>query len=109
MDASLRAAAIALHDRFTHGAVTDRRAFMAELTRIAGSTAAASALLASIAADPAAAAIVPPGDRRIETGEIAWQTHGLRAMKGYLARPRRRATPDSPVRPVRRSRRPPRD
>ena len=41
-------AAIALYDRFTHEGM-DRRAFMAELTRIAGGAAAATALLASIA------------------------------------------------------------
>ena len=51
----VRAAAIALYDRFTHEGM-DRRAFMAELTRLAGSAAAASMLLAAIAADPAAAA-----------------------------------------------------
>ena len=60
----LRSAAIALYDRYTHEGM-DRRAFMAELTRIAGSTAAASALLAGIAADPAAAAVIPADDCRI--------------------------------------------
>ena len=88
MTDNVRAAAIALYDRFTHESF-DRRAFMAELTRIAGSAAAATALLASIAADPAAAALVPANDRRVEADEIAWQTNGLRAMKGYLAMPRR--------------------
>ena len=40
----VRAAAMALYDRFTHEGL-DRRAFMAELTRLAGSAAAASVLL----------------------------------------------------------------
>jgi hypothetical protein len=59
MTEELRAQAIALYDRYTHEGL-DRRAFMAQMTRIAGSTAAASALVAGIAADPAAAAIVRP-------------------------------------------------
>jgi carboxymethylenebutenolidase len=63
-----RQAAIALYDRYTHEGL-DRRAFMGELTRIAGSSAAASVLLAGIAADPASAAIVPPDDRRLRTSE----------------------------------------
>jgi hypothetical protein len=58
----LRSMAIALYDRFTHEGM-DRRAFMAELTRIAGGAAAANALLLAIAADPAAAALVPKATR----------------------------------------------
>ena len=53
-------AAIALYDRFTHEGM-DRRAFMAELTRIAGGAAAASALLSSIACQAAAAPQVAAG------------------------------------------------
>ncbi|HEX8448709.1 MAG TPA: dienelactone hydrolase family protein [Allosphingosinicella sp.] len=83
----LRAAAIALYDRFTHEGL-DRRAFLAELTRLAGSAAAASALLAGIAADPAAAALVPESDRRIRTRRMSWPVGGGRAMKGYQAEPR---------------------
>ena len=56
--------AIALYDRFTHETL-DRRAFMAELSKIAGGAAAASALLAGIAADPAAAAVVAREDKRV--------------------------------------------
>ncbi len=43
MSPELRAEAIRLYDRFTHEGM-DRRAFMAQLTRIAGSLAAANAL-----------------------------------------------------------------
>ena len=86
MDDSLRSAAIALYDRYTHETL-DRRAFMNELTRLAGGTAAASALLAGIAADPAAAAVVPPDDRRIEATETSWPAAAGRTMKGYLALP----------------------
>jgi carboxymethylenebutenolidase len=88
----LRDAAIALYDRFTHEGL-DRRTFMAELTRLAGSAAAASVLLASIAADPAAAALVSEGDKRIRTHRMSWPVGGGRAMKGYQAEPRRPAGP----------------
>jgi carboxymethylenebutenolidase len=82
----LRAAAIALYDRYTHEGM-DRRAFMAELTRIAGSTAAASALLTAIAADPAAAAVVAPEDKRITGRRMRWPVGGGRFMEGYQAEP----------------------
>jgi carboxymethylenebutenolidase len=84
----LRAAAIALYDRFTHEGL-DRRAFMAELTRLAGSAAAASALLAGIAADPAAAALIPEADRRIRARRMSWPVAAGRKMTGYQAEPAR--------------------
>jgi carboxymethylenebutenolidase len=84
MSNALRESAIALYDRFTHESL-DRRGFMAELTRIAGSTAAANALLAAIAADPAAAAIVPADDRRLQTQRVEWPVAGGRKMTGYQA------------------------
>ena len=86
----LRAAAIALYDRFTHEGL-DRRAFMAELTRLAGSAAAASLLLASIAADPAAAAVVAEKDKRISSRRMSWPVGPGRTMKGYQAEPRKPA------------------
>ncbi len=86
----IRDAAIALYDRFTHEGM-DRRAFMAELTRIAGSAAAASALLASIAADPAAAAVIANDDGRLTARRMSWPVGGGRTMKGYQAEPRRAA------------------
>jgi carboxymethylenebutenolidase len=88
----LRSAAIALYDRFTHEGI-DRRAFMAELTRLAGSAAAASVLLASIAADPAAAALVPERDTRLRTSRMSWPVGGGRIMKGYQAEPRKASGP----------------
>ncbi|HYE27015.1 MAG TPA: dienelactone hydrolase family protein [Allosphingosinicella sp.] len=87
-----RSAAIRLYDRYTHEGM-DRRAFMEELTRIAGSAAAAAALLAGIAADPAAAAIVAEKDRRLRTRRMAWPVGGGRTMKGYQAEPRRPGGP----------------
>lgn len=83
----VRTAAIALYDRYTHEGM-DRRAFMAELTRLAGSVAAASVLLASIAADPAAAALIPEADRRLRARRMSWPVGGGRTMKGYQAEPR---------------------
>jgi carboxymethylenebutenolidase len=79
-------AAIALYDRFTHEGM-DRRAFLGELSRIAGGTAAASALLASIAADPAAAAVVLATDSRIRARRMEWPVQAGRRMKGYQAEP----------------------
>ena len=92
MKDAIRAAAIALHDRFTHEGM-DRRAFMAELTRIAGGTAAASVLLAGIAADPAAAAVVEPEDPRITGRTMHWPLGPGRNMHGYQAQPREAAGP----------------
>lgn len=79
-----RQAAIDLYDRYTHEGM-DRRAFMAELTRIAGSAAAASTLLAGIAASPAAAAITQPADPRLITRRETWTLPGGRRMSGYAA------------------------
>jgi carboxymethylenebutenolidase len=86
----IRAAAIALYDRYTHEGL-DRRAFMAELTRIAGSAAGASVLLAGIAPDPAAAALIPEADGRIRARRMRWPIRGGQTMKGYQAEPRRPA------------------
>src|SRR5688572_19994057 len=62
----LRQQAIVLYDRFTHEGM-DRRLFMRRMVALAGSVAAAEALVGAIAASPAAAAIVPENDRRIRT------------------------------------------
>ncbi|HEX7930675.1 MAG TPA: dienelactone hydrolase family protein [Sphingomicrobium sp.] len=66
MDRQLRQAAIELYDRYTHEGL-DRRVFMARMVALAGSVAAAEALIGSIAASPAAAAIVPADDKRLTT------------------------------------------
>ena len=86
----LRQRAIALYDAFTHGQ-RDRRAFMRELTVLAGGAVAAQALLATIAADPAAAAIVAVTDPRVRAQEVRWAGANGRMMKGYSARPAGRA------------------
>jgi carboxymethylenebutenolidase len=86
LDDSTRQRAIALYDRFTHEGM-ERRAFMSEMVRIAGSVAAAELLLAGIAASPAAAAIVPENDAHIFT-----RTQTLAGgYKAYVAEPRTRS------------------
>jgi carboxymethylenebutenolidase len=86
MDDTTRQQAILLYDRFTHEGM-ERRAFMAEMARLAGSVAAAELLIAWIAASPAAAAIVPENDPHIFT-----RTQTLTGgYKAYVAEPRTRS------------------
>lgn len=84
----LRRQAIALYDRFTHEGM-ERRAFMARMAALAGSVAAAEALIQTIAADPAAAAIVPPDDRRISTRIMTFDSAA--GHRAYIAEPRTRS------------------
>lgn len=85
MNDDLKDRAIALYDRFTHEGMP-RRTFMARMVALAGSVAAAEALIAGIAASPAAAAIVPENDRRLTVRE---QT--IAGVKAYVAEPRTRS------------------
>ena len=85
MSSEIERAAIALHDRFTHEGL-DRRAFMAELTRIAGGGAAATMLLSGIACS-AAEPQVAPEDPRIRTQQLEWEPRPGRAYRGYNAAP----------------------
>ena len=61
---------------------------MARMVALAGSVAAAEALIGAIAASPAAAAIVPADDKRLTT-----RTHDARSggYKAYVAEPRTRS------------------
>ena len=86
----LKARAIALYDRFTHGTL-DRRSFMADMTRLAGSAAAAQVLAASIAADPAAAAMIAEDDKRLTTRMVHWKGANGHQLFGYMAIPRKHA------------------
>lgn len=79
-------AAIRLYDRYTHEEF-DRRSFMAELTKLAGSTAAANALLVAIAADPAAAAVTSEDDERLIIRRGMPDTDPQR-LGGYVAAPK---------------------
>ena len=86
MDDKLKQAAIELYDRFTHEGL-DRRVFMSRMVALAGSAAAAEALIGAIAASPAAAAIVPADDPRLTT-----RTQDLvGGYKAYVAEPRTRS------------------
>ena len=86
MDRKLSQAAIELYDRFTHDGL-DRRIFMTRMVALAGSAAAAEALIGAIAASPAAAAVVPAEDPRLTA-----RTQDLvGGYKAYLAEPRTRS------------------
>ena len=84
MDDTTRRRAIDLYDRFTHDGM-ERRAFMTEMVRIAGSVAAAEMLIAGIAASPAAAAIVPEDDKRLKAATVVLPLPGIPAYRAYTA------------------------
>ena len=86
MTDDIRQQAIALYDRFTHEGM-ERRIFMARMVALAGSVAAAEAVIGAIAASPAAAAIVPADDKRLTTRN---QTLAG-GYKAYVAEPRTRS------------------
>lgn len=85
MSADTRREAIALYDRFTHEGGMDRRDFMTKLTRIAGSAAAASALLADVACNATTQPQVAADDNRLVTREMEWEPRPGRHYKGYGA------------------------
>lgn len=74
-----------LYDRFTHGGLS-RRAFMARLSRMAGSSAAAAALLPLLQNNYALAQTVPENDPRLVMETFQYEI-GDAVMKGLLARP----------------------
>ena len=84
MDPTTRQQAISLYDRFTHDGM-ERRAFMAEMVKLAGSVAAAELLIAGIAASPAAAAIVAEDDKRLKTATVELALPGIPAYRAYTA------------------------
>ncbi|WP_309601868.1 dienelactone hydrolase family protein [Sphingomonas sp.] len=87
MDQEQRQQAIDLYDVYTHEGM-DRRVFMTRMTAIAGSAAAASALVATISANPAAAAIVPATDKRLRTMTTRLGgNNGLPLYTAYTAEP----------------------
>jgi carboxymethylenebutenolidase len=67
---------INLYDAFTHGAI-DRRAFLERLSRLAGGTAAATALLPLLANDYARAAMVAEDDNRLAISTVKFDTGGI--------------------------------
>lgn len=77
--------AIDLFDRYTHGEM-DRRKFLEKLTILAGSSAAALALLPTLENNYARAELLPEGDPRIKTETITVPSGG-KDYSIYLARP----------------------
>jgi carboxymethylenebutenolidase len=86
MNDAIRRRAIELYDAYTHEG-RDRRGFLREMTLLAGSVGAAEALIAGIAASPAAAAIVPADDKRLKTRTERWNSAPGRPMSAYVAEP----------------------
>jgi len=78
-------AMIDAYDEYTH-LTLDRRGFMAKLTQLAGSGAAAAAIAPLLAANTAQAAIVAEDDQRVSAEEIAYPG-GSGELKGYLVKP----------------------
>jgi carboxymethylenebutenolidase len=78
-------AMINAYDEYTH-LTLDRRGFMEKLTRLAGSGAAAAAILPLIAANPARAAIVAEDDARLKAADVTYPG-ASGEMKGYLVHP----------------------
>ncbi len=79
-------AMIDAYDEYTH-LTLDRRRFMDNLTKLAGSAAAAAAIAPLLAADPARAAIVPADDGRLKAEEVTIPGKDGGSIKGYLVRP----------------------
>lgn len=77
-------AMIDAYDEYTH-LTLDRRRFMEQLTRLAGSGAAAAAIAPLLAANSAQAAIVAEDDPRVKGEDISYPGGG--EMKGSLVRP----------------------
>jgi carboxymethylenebutenolidase len=79
---------IDLFDKYTHGQL-DRRDFLERLTKLAGSTAAAMAVLPLLQNDWAQAAIVDEKDARLATERVSFDSPKGK-INGYLARPKSR-------------------
>jgi len=75
---------IDLYDRFTHGGI-NRREFLDRLAEIAGSSAAAAALLPLLTNDYARAAMVAPDDARLVSERVAYDSPKGK-INGYLVR-----------------------
>ncbi|TPO06607.1 dienelactone hydrolase family protein [Mesorhizobium sp. B1-1-5] len=78
-------AMIDAYDEYTH-LTLDRRRFMEQLTKLAGSGAAAAAIAPMLAANSAKAAIVAEDDSRVKGEDITYPGSSGE-MKGYLVKP----------------------
>jgi carboxymethylenebutenolidase len=74
------------YDEYTH-LTLDRRGFMQKLTALAGSGAAAAAIMPMLAANSANATVIADNDERLIVEDITYPG-GAGEMKGYLAIPR---------------------
>jgi len=83
--AQISQAMIDAYDDYTH-LTLDRRKLMRDLTRLAGSGAAAAAILPLLSANKAAAEMVKPDDARIKAEEVEFDGQGGK-VKGYFVRP----------------------
>jgi carboxymethylenebutenolidase len=83
----LRDRAVELYDAFTHEH-HDRRTLLKQMTVLAGSVAAAEALIMGIAASPAMAALIDPADPRL-TAEMATGTEAGRPARAYFVTPKK--------------------
>src|SRR3546814_1406661 len=82
----LRQRALALYAAFTHEH-RDRRTLLRQMVALAGSVAAAEALIAGIAATPAAASISKTDDPRLKTGRQTYTLGESRRLDVYTAEP----------------------
>lgn len=82
-------AMIDAYDEYTH-LTLDRRGFMEKLTKLAGSGAAAAAIVPLIGANVAQASKVASDDARVRGTEVPWPG-STGEMKGYLAMPAEKA------------------
>jgi len=76
---------IRLYDEYTH-VTLDRRGFMEKLKRVAGSTAAAAAIVPLLEASQARAAMLAEDDPRVVAETVTW-TGASGEMSGYLVKP----------------------
>jgi len=79
-------AMIDAYDEYTHLSL-DRRGFMQKLTALAGSGAAAAAVMPMLAASKASAAMVEETDARLDVADVTYPG-AAGEMKGYLAMPK---------------------
>ncbi len=77
---------IKAYDDYTH-LTLDRRGFLDKLSKLAGSAAAAAAIVPMLEASKARAAIVPEGDPRLTAETITYPGANGATMSGYLVLP----------------------
>ena len=89
-------AMIKAYDEYTH-LTLDRRGFMRTLTGLAGSAAAAAAIVPLLGASKARAAIVPADDKRLSTKSVTFPGADGILMKGTMTMPAQGSGDASPL------------